>query len=81
MECQIASAIEGIKDRLPAFKTYRQIYGAENDLEVDVRRKIISAYTAFIGLAGEIVKYYFLPAPRKSDIQLTFGGANLLTID
>ncbi|KAJ4491003.1 hypothetical protein J3R30DRAFT_3753763 [Lentinula aciculospora] len=57
MENEISSAIEGIKDRLPGLKMYQAIYTGNNELEIDLQKKILFAYLAFIDQSMEITKY------------------------
>jgi hypothetical protein len=58
MEEQACSAIAGIKDRLPGFRVYQEIYDEDNELQTDLRKKILLAYMGFIDLAIEITFYY-----------------------
>lgn len=57
-EGYIASALVNIKDRSLGFATYQEIYTEDNVLEEDLRSKIIDAYTSFINLAIEAIRYY-----------------------
>ncbi|KAE9395162.1 hypothetical protein BT96DRAFT_942603 [Gymnopus androsaceus JB14] len=65
MENQISSAIEGVKDRLPGFKMYQAIYADNTELEIDLRKKILFAYLAFIEMSMAIIKYYFQAGYRR----------------
>lgn len=68
MEGRISSALEGVKDRLPGFQMYEYIYKADNDLEKDLRKKILLAYLEFIDLSIEITRYYLRPGICKSSL-------------
>lgn len=71
MEEHISSALEGVKDRLPALAMYQEIYGYDNEIETDLQKRILLAYLAFMDLAIEIVEYYAGPSHREySHIQL-----------
>ncbi|KAJ2901776.1 hypothetical protein MKZ38_001396 [Zalerion maritima] len=58
LEEEIAQALEGIKDRLPGFRMYAEIYSKNHGLEVDLRKKIVQAYIAFMELCVAITRYY-----------------------
>ncbi|ORY63321.1 uncharacterized protein BCR38DRAFT_475297 [Pseudomassariella vexata] len=61
MEEQTWAAIEEVKDRLPGFRMYQEIYSEEADMNRDLRKKIVFAYMAFVELSMSITKYYLQP--------------------
>lgn len=63
-----------MKDRLLGFKMYRKIYSGETELEMDLNKKITSAYIAFIELTMEIIKYYLKCCCRKPNLYLLLSG-------
>ncbi|KAH7869167.1 uncharacterized protein C8R40DRAFT_1060150 [Lentinula edodes] len=65
IEEELSSAIEGIRDRLPGLKMYQAIYTENNELELDVQKKILFAYLAFIELSMEITRYFTQPGYRR----------------
>ncbi|KAJ3860238.1 hypothetical protein EV359DRAFT_85520 [Lentinula novae-zelandiae] len=65
IEEELSSAIEGIRDRLPGLKMYQAIYRENNQLELDLQKKILFAYLAFIELSMEITKYFTQPGYRR----------------
>ncbi|KAJ3847563.1 hypothetical protein EV368DRAFT_69004 [Lentinula lateritia] len=64
IEEELSSAIEGIRDRLPGLKMYQAIYRENNQLELDLQKKILFAYLAFIELSMEITQYFTQPGYR-----------------
>lgn len=58
MERHLSTAIAGIKDRLPGFQMYRGIYNKGSPLEMDLRKKIVNVYAAFIDLSIEATEFY-----------------------
>lgn len=65
IEEETSSALEGVKDRLPALRMFQEIYGYENQIEADLQKQILFAYLAFINLSMEIINYYIQPGLRK----------------
>ncbi len=70
MEQQISTALRGVKDRLPGFRIFQQIYSNDSDLDEEarmaLRRNILLAYVEFIDMVMEIVKYFLRGSLRKS---------------
>ncbi|KAI1500935.1 hypothetical protein F5X99DRAFT_384417 [Biscogniauxia marginata] len=65
MEAQAWSIIEGVKDRLPGYRMYNEIYNEESEMQRDLRKKIIFAYMAFIDMNMEISKYYLQTGAKR----------------
>ncbi len=54
----IASAMAGVKDRLPGFQLYQDIYSRANEHEQRLRKKIMLAYVGVLELAIEAAQHY-----------------------
>lgn len=74
IEEELSSAIEGIRDRLPGLKMYQAIYRENNQLELDLQKKILFAYLAFIELSMEITKYFTQPGYRMQSALTILAG-------
>ncbi len=61
MEGHLSTAIAGIKDRLPGFQMYRGIYDEDSVLQIDLRKKMVNVYAAFIDLSIEATIFYTEP--------------------
>ncbi|KAL9625327.1 MAG: hypothetical protein Q9160_000390 [Pyrenula sp. 1 TL-2023] len=61
----ISSAIAGVKDRLPGFQMYKEIYKEREEWTDRLNKSILLAYTGFIELAIEATKYYL-----KTDLSM-----------
>ena len=81
MEEAIASALSGIKDRLPGFKMFRDIYSNDHEIEKDLQKKILLAYIAFMDLSMEMTRYYFQAGYRMLFRVAHWNEVGNLTLD
>lgn len=65
MEESLASAISGIRDRLPGLNLYQHIYNESHELDMRLQAQIVSAYQGFVEFCIEASKYYKGSGPRR----------------
>ncbi|KXJ90852.1 hypothetical protein Micbo1qcDRAFT_234134 [Microdochium bolleyi] len=57
VEEQALAIIDGIKERLPGYKMYQEIYNEDTELQRDLRKRTVLAYMGFVELCMEISRY------------------------
>ncbi|KAL6714365.1 hypothetical protein ACLMJK_007788 [Lecanora helva] len=65
MEKNLASTIVSIRNRLPGLKLYEHIYNENQELDIALQSRIVSAYASFLDFCMMATRYYKTRGPRQ----------------
>lgn len=64
IEKSLESTILAIQDRLPGLRLFQNIYNDDDDLDIVLQSRIVSAYQTFMDFCIRATKYYKGGGPR-----------------